>query len=177
MKRIIVITAVLFGISISGCGASGDASNDKGVSKSVTVAKEDVCTLFTTLEVSKLVGEQVHAGERDTKHSYPNTSVCTWTSVSHDMPLLILTYYLHTSDYGLDHYAPPSSTTKKLNTLKNESIVVLTLDQTLLEVIVRSGNNVILLMAPYLKAKEGNSHWDNELNLANLAAERAKGIH
>ena len=175
MNKIIIIAIVLLGIFISGCDASGDASNNKSTSGKVAVAKEDVCTLLTTAEVSKLLGEQVHAGERDTKHNYPNTSVCTWTSVSHDMPLLTLTYYLHTSDHDLDHYAPPSSPTRKLNTSKNESIVVLTSDQDLLEVIVSSGNNVVLLMAPYLKAKEGNVHWNNELDLANLAAERALG--
>ena len=178
MKKSIVATAVLLGIFISGCGASGDASNEKAAAKSTGVAKEDVCTLLTTSEVSKLVGEPVHEGERDTKHTYPNTSVCTWTSVSHDMPLLVLTYNLHASSHDLDYYAPPQdmgNTVKKLNSSGNESIAVLTSKQTLFEVIVRSGDNAVLLTAPYLKGKEGNTYWQNEVKLAELAAQRASG--
>ena len=176
MKKLFLTIAVLLGIFISGCGASGDASNGKDTSKNDAVAKEDVCTLLTTAEVSKLVGEQVHKGTRDTKHTYPNTSVCSWTSVSHDMPLLVLTYNLQASSKNLDYYAPPSDmgyTIKKLNNSGNESIAVLTSKQILFEVIVRSGENIVLLTAPYLKGKEGSKNWKNEVELAGFAAQRA----
>ena len=178
MKKSLLIPAVLLGIFISGCGASDDASNEKVTSKSTAVAKEDVCTLLTTSEVSQLVGEPVHEGKRDTKHTYPNTSVCTWTSVSHDMPLLVLTYNLRASSHDLDYYAPPQDmgyTVKKLNSSGNESIAVLTSKQTLFEVIVRSSDNAVLLTAPYLKGKEGSGNWKSEIKLAELAAQRASG--
>jgi len=178
MKTHIVTTAILLGIFISGCGASGDSSDGKVPSKSAAVAKEDVCTLLTTSEVSQLVGEAVHDGKRDTKHTYPNTSVCTWTSVSHDIPLLLLTYNLHATSYDLDYYAPPLDmgySVKKLNSSGNESIAVLTSEKILFEVIVRSGDNVVLLTAPYLREKEGSANWNSELKLTELAAQRAGG--
>jgi len=120
MKKSVITAAVLLGISISGCGASGDTSGSNAM------AKEDVCTLLTTAEVSQLVGEPVHDGERDTKHSYPNSSACTWTSVSHDMPLLILTYNQHAASHDLSYYAPPGNAVKKLNSAPNEAVAVLT---------------------------------------------------
>jgi len=172
MKRNI-LAAVFAAIFIAGCGTAGDGADKKTVSKSSGVAKENVCTLLTTAEVSKLVGEPVHEGEMDTKHIYPTTSVCTWTSVSHDMPLLTLTYYLNTSSHDLNYYAPPSSSVEKLTIPKYESIAVLTSRHTLLEVIVRSGSNAILLMAPYLESKDGSTAWKSEVDLANLAAQRA----
>jgi len=178
MKKSVLTAAILLGIFISGCGASGDSSEGKVTSKSTAVAKEDVCTLLTTSEVSKLVGEAVHDGKRDTKHTYPNTSVCTWTSVGHDMPLLVLTYNLHASSHDLDYYAPPLDMgyrAKKLNSSGNESLAVLTSEKMLFEVIVRSGENAVLLTAPYLKAKEGSENWNSEVKLTDLAAQRASG--
>ena len=174
MKGFTFTAAVLLGIAISGCGAS----DGKSSVKSASVKKDDVCTLLTTAEVSQLVGEKVHDGKRDTKHVYPNTSVCTWTSVSHDMPLLLLTYNLHAFSHKLDYYAPPLDmgyTVKKLNGSTNESIAVLTSKKSLFEVIVRSGENTVLLTAPYMEEKEGSKHWNSEIQLANLAAKRAKG--
>ncbi|AKF24740.1 hypothetical protein YH65_04575 [Sulfurovum lithotrophicum] len=168
MKKSVIITAILLGITISGCGASGDASNSNAI------AKEDVCTLLTTAEVSNLVGEAVNEGKRDTKHTYPNASVCTWTSVSHNMPLLTLTYYLHTSAYALDHYALPGSQIKKLNGTSNEAIAVLGVNKKLSEVIARSGNNAVLLMSLSLESKEGSKNWNNEIKLTDLAAQRAE---
>ncbi|BAF72205.1 DUF3558 domain-containing protein [Sulfurovum sp. NBC37-1] len=173
MKKSVITAAILFGMAISGCGASSDASNGSA-SKGSAVAKEDVCTLLTTAEVSQLVGEAVHDGKRDTKHTYPNSSACTWTSVSHDMPLLILTYNQHAASHDLAYYAPPGNAVKKLNSAPNEAVAVLTSKQNLFEVIVRSGNNAILLIAPYLKVKEGSDKWKNEVKLTDLAAERAK---
>ncbi|RRS31759.1 MAG: hypothetical protein P794_03110 [Epsilonproteobacteria bacterium (ex Lamellibrachia satsuma)] len=174
-KSVITAAAVLLGIAISGCGASGDASNGKSASESSAVAKEDVCSLLTTAEVSQLVGEAVHNGKRDTKHIYPNSSACTWTSVSHDMPLLILTYNLHAASHDLDYYAPPGNAVKKLNSSPNEAIAVLTSKEELFEVIVRSGDNAVLLTAPYLTEKEGSPKWKDEVKLTEFAAKRAKG--
>jgi len=174
MKKSLITTVILLGLFMSGCGASGDASNGN-TSQSTAVAKEDVCSLLTTAEVSKLVGEAVNKGKLDTEHIYPHTSVCTWTSVKHDMPLLVLTYYLNASSHDLDYYAPPGNAVKKLKGSGNEAVVVLTSAQSLLEVIVRSGSNAILLMAPYLQAKEGGEKWKNEVKLTDLAADRAKG--
>lgn len=177
MKKSLLTAAVLIGLSISGCGASGDASNGNA-SKSTTVVKEDVCSLLTTAEVSELVGEAVHDGKRDTKHTYPHTSVCSWTSVKHNMPRLILTYHFNDSSHDLDYHAPPLDmgyAIKKLNGTSNEAIAVLTSKQNLAEVIVRSGDNVILLTAPYLEEKEGSKKWKDEVKLTDLAAERAKG--
>jgi len=174
MKKSVIITAILLGLSMLGCGASGDASNGNA-SQSNAVAKEDVCSLLTTEEVSNLVGEAVNMGKLDTKHVYPHASVCTWTSVKHNMPRLVLTYYLNASSHDLDYYAPPGNAVKKLKGSGNEAVVVLTSAQELLEVIVRSGSNAILLMAPYLQAKWGSEKWKNEVKLTDLAADRAKG--
>ncbi|WP_295419085.1 hypothetical protein [Sulfurovum sp.] len=174
MKASTFTTAVLLAIAISGCGAS----DGKSSVENAAVSKEDVCTLLTTAEVSQLVGEKVHDGKRDTKHVYPNTAVCTWTSVSHDMPLLLLTYNVHTSSHKLDYYAPPLDmgyTIKELNGSPNEAIAVLTSKKSLFEVIVRSGENTVLLTAPFLEEKEGSKLWNSEIQLAKLAAKRAKG--
>ena len=174
MNRFTFTAVVLLGIVISGCGASDGRASEKNNA----VAKEDVCSLLTTDEVSKLVGKKVHNGERDTKHNYPNTSICTWLSVDHKIPLLLLTYNFHAASHELNYYAPPLDmgyTVKKLNDAGNESIAVLTSKKSLFEVIVRSGDTVLLLTAPYLEEKEGSKTWNSEIQLANLAAERAKG--
>jgi len=174
MKKFTFTSVMLLALVFSGCGAS----DGKSSSKNSAVAKEDVCSLLTIAEVSKLVGEKVHDGERDTKHIYPNTSVCTWTSVSKDIPLLLLTYNLHASSHELDYYAPPLDmgyTIKKLNGSINGSIAVLTSKKSLFEVIVRSDDNAVLLTAPYMEEKEGSKPWNSEIQLAELAAERAKG--
>lgn len=169
MKRAVISAVAILALFMSGCDTSGNEI------KKSAVAKEDVCNLLTTAEVSNLVGEAVHDGKRDTKHNYPNASSCTWTSASHDVPLLILTYYLHTSSHPLDYYAPPGSQIQKLTGTSNEAIAVLGSNKSLSEAIARSGDNAVLLMALYLESKEGSKNWDTQVKLTDMAAQRAAG--
>ena len=175
MKKFTFAVVVLLGITLSGCGASEDSSS----SKIASIAKDKVCTLLTTAEVTKLVGKKVLSGELETKHTYPNASVCTWKSAINKMPLLVLTYYLNASSHTLDYYAPPLGAEykiKKINGTKNESIAVVTSNKNnLFEVITRSGKNAILITAPFIEAKEGSKLWRYKVELANIAADRAKG--
>ncbi len=91
------------------------------------------------------------------------------------MPLLILTYYLHTSSHPLDYYAPPESQIQKLTGTSNEAIAVLGSNKSLSEAIARSGDNAVLLMALYLESKEGSKNWDTQVKLTDMAAQRAAG--
>jgi len=168
--RILSFSLLLVAALTAGCGGrdSADAAQSG-------VAKEEVCSLITTKEASALIGQAVHDGKRD-PHEYPNASSCIWTSVDKGLPVLILTYFQNASSHTLDYYAPVIGgyTTEPLGGLSGDGVAVLTSEGVLAVVIMRSGRNAVLLTAPYQKGTKGDAAWNAEINLADIAARRAK---
>ena len=183
----ILSSSALAALFFIGCGGGSGTSGDNVVhsssvnsssSSKSSIDKNDVCSFISTQEASQLVGQPVKKGELDTEHSYPNAAVCSWDSTQYGTPQLILTYYLGADSHTLDYYAPPGTTSENVSGWSDEALAVYS-DNTsanLIEAIVRSGKNALLLMAPYVQAPRGSQKYTEWFSLADKAAQRAGGI-
>jgi len=169
MKKLFFSTILISALMFSGCNEDD---------KPTGLAKDKVCSLLTTAEVSTFIGKPLNAGKKD-KHNYPTASACVWTSKKTNMPELTLTYYIKAKSKKLEYYAPPSNMMQtkvlKVDKTENETIAVVSnKNEHAVEFIARSGNNAVLIMPLYIDIPKNSAKWKEAVVLVNKIANRAK---
>ncbi|RTZ61597.1 MAG: hypothetical protein DSZ33_00735 [Gammaproteobacteria bacterium] len=171
----VLVLAGVSGLSVAACGQKPETHDAAAIKAAAHV---NPCHFLDQSAVETLAGMKLQPGAIDKSLPNPRVAGCQWTKPT-GAPAIQLQYWPKTKA-PLTNWAFPDYDSKALTGHYGETLAVIAkanpqlgVKRGLASVIMRTGEGVIVLTAPYLQAPEGSAAFDQALKLADAAAAKA----